>query len=398
MVSEQLPLRNLSNLEEMMDQETVKQLFVKCGGEFTHSVESLQDLKYSGIDQAIIDCLRNNNIHLLVSVEDKHIRRPNAVPIRRKLAEINCEPHCGEKHVHSSLEKDIEIPFTVSKAETGGGIDNTTIIIVVVSTAVITFLLATLLFCWYTRTYGGAQNDEKPLLSLSRSEFLNGSSKKPSYSVQNSVKDPGNAGIPLEPPPGILSASGIPPLKSPPGWPELALKTPPGRKDLSVQCPSVNTHSPPNRSPVDAAPPVRVPSGRRLPSARRPPSAAPPPPPPPSGKAPPPPPPLKKGPASPPPPGGCRPPPRPPGPGFKFSRPSSEPGDPDGDDSNKAKLKPFFWDKINMANPDQAMVWSQIRAGSFQFNEEMIENLFGYNAVTEKNKGNNIHHMTPLPI
>ncbi|KAI3508157.1 hypothetical protein L1887_23161 [Cichorium endivia] len=37
----------------------------------------------------------------------------------------------------------------------GTGITNTTIIIVVVSTSVVVFLLATLLFCWYTRVYGG---------------------------------------------------------------------------------------------------------------------------------------------------------------------------------------------------------------------------------------------------
>ncbi|KAL8237801.1 hypothetical protein R6Q59_018882 [Mikania micrantha] len=379
-----------SSLGEMMNGETVEQLFVNCGADFTHLVEALRDLQSSSIDE------------------------DNVVPIRRKLVELNCEPHCGEHHDRSSLEKDIEpVPFSVSKEETGdGGIENTTIIIVVVSTAISTFLLATLLFCWYTRTYGGVQNDEKPLLSLRRSEILNGSSQKPSYSLQTSVKDSSkigdqllgtgsdlqkkdssvntsvSLGIPLEPPPGILSASGIPPLKPPPGRPELALNTPPGRKDLSVHCPSVNTHSPPNRSPVDAVMPARLPSARQPPSARRPPSAASPPPPTPPGKAPPPPPPRNKVLAPPPPPGGGRPPPRPGGPGFKLARPSSEPSDPDADDSNKAKLKPFFWDKVNMANPDQAIVWSQIRAGSFQFNEEMIENLFGYNA-TEKNKGNN---------
>ncbi|KAK1440006.1 hypothetical protein QVD17_05831 [Tagetes erecta] len=385
---QQLPLHNLSNLKEMMNEEKAGQLLYSCGSEGTHSVEAFEDLQSSGIDQDLTDCLR-----------DEHIRRPNAVPIRRKLAEIN-----DEEHDQSSSVEDIDpIPFSVSKADTGGGgIDSTTIIIVVVSTALITFSLATLLFCWYTRTYGGVPNDEKSFLSLSMS-----SSQKPSYSVQNSVKDPGKTGdqllgttslhlqknissvsssvslgIPLEPSSEILSASGIPPLKPPPGRPELALKTPTGRKDPSVNSPSVNTHSPPNQSPVDAAPPVRVPSARRPPSA-----APPPPPPPPSGKAPPPPPPLKKGPAPPPPPSGGRPPPKPPGAGLKFSRPSSEPSDPDSDDINKAKLKPFFWDKVNMANPDQAMVWSQIRAGSFQFNEEMIENLFGYNKATEKNKG-----------
>ncbi|XP_050381963.1 formin-like protein 3 [Argentina anserina] len=50
-----------------------------------------------------------------------------------------------------------------------------------------------------------------------------------------------------------------------------------------------------------------------------------------------------------------------------------------GSDSGKTKLKPFFWDKVN-ANPDQSMVWHELKAGSFQFNEEKIESLFGYNA------------------
>ncbi|KAF5746035.1 putative Formin 3 [Tripterygium wilfordii] len=52
--------------------------------------------------------------------------------------------------------------------------------------------------------------------------------------------------------------------------------------------------------------------------------------------------------------------------------------------SQKAKLKPFFWDKV-LANPDQSMVWHEIKAGSFQFNEELIETLFGYNADRGKN-------------
>ncbi|GLJ32443.1 hypothetical protein SUGI_0652780 [Cryptomeria japonica] len=52
-----------------------------------------------------------------------------------------------------------------------------------------------------------------------------------------------------------------------------------------------------------------------------------------------------------------------------------------GEDGNpRPKLKPLHWDKVN-ANPDHSMVWDQIRAGSFQFNEEMIETLFGYSST-----------------
>ncbi|CAM0149481.1 unnamed protein product [Urochloa decumbens] len=54
----------------------------------------------------------------------------------------------------------------------------------------------------------------------------------------------------------------------------------------------------------------------------------------------------------------------------------------DGADSQEAKtkLKPFFWDKVT-ANANQSMVWDHIKSGSFQFNEEMIETLFGYNST-----------------
>ncbi|KAJ0974799.1 hypothetical protein J5N97_016764 [Dioscorea zingiberensis] len=63
----------------------------------------------------------------------------------------------------------------------------------------------------------------------------------------------------------------------------------------------------------------------------------------------------------------------------------------ENDDSNgsKMKLKPFFWEKV-LANPDDSMVWHQIKAGSFQFNEEMIESLFGYSADRSRNEGNKV--------
>ncbi|KZV15131.1 formin-like protein 3-like [Dorcoceras hygrometricum] len=63
------------------------------------------------------------------------------------------------------------------------------------------------------------------------------------------------------------------------------------------------------------------------------------------------------------------------------SEPSTE------SEAPKTKLKPFFWDKV-LANPDHSMVWHEIKAGSFQFNEEMMENLFGY-VPADKNKNEN---------
>ncbi|GAB2274862.1 hypothetical protein Dimus_009633 [Dionaea muscipula] len=111
-----------------------------------------------------------------------------------------------------------------------------------------------------------------------------------------------------------------------------------------------------------------------------------PPPPPPPPKAPPPPP--MAGPRPPPPPKVVQPPPMlAKGVGNRRGHSSSgegskyNSGDPD---APRTKLKPFFWDKV-LASPEQSMVWNEIRAGSFQFNEEMIESLFGYSADDKKN-------------
>ncbi|CAA7404560.1 unnamed protein product [Spirodela intermedia] len=41
----------------------------------------------------------------------------------------------------------------------------------------------------------------------------------------------------------------------------------------------------------------------------------------------------------------------------------------------RPKLKPLHWDKVK-ASSDRAMVWDQLKTGSFQFNEEMMEALF----------------------
>ena len=92
---------------------------------------------------------------------------------------------------------------------------------------------------------------------------------------------------------------------------------------------------------------------------------------------PPPPPPKPPAPAPPPPPKVARPPPNPPKP-SNLGRPSppgaNNPRSSSGgntselsgeSDAPKAKLKPFFWEKVP-ANPDHSMVWHDIKAGSFQ--------------------------------
>ncbi|KAK4484853.1 hypothetical protein RD792_007453, partial [Penstemon davidsonii] len=119
---------------------------------------------------------------------------------------------------------------------------------------------------------------------------------------------------------------------------------------------------------------------------------------------PPPPPPKPPAPAPPPPPKVSRPPPKPPVPGIAkpsplglHNRGRSSIGEAsevsDESDAPKTKLKPFFWDKV-LASPNHSMVWHEIQAGSFQFNEEMMETLFGYVPADNKNQ-NQVKKETP---
>ncbi|KAL1821710.1 hypothetical protein ACET3Z_016579 [Daucus carota] len=128
-----------------------------------------------------------------------------------------------------------------------------------------------------------------------------------------------------------------------------------------------------------------LPPGRAAPPAPKPADAASPPPPPSAPVPPPPPapaPPEPPKPKAPPPPKAA--PPQPPKPsplGPNSMRHSTA----EGRGDQKAKMKPFHWDKV--AASDQTMVWHDLKAGSFQFNEEMMENLFGYKAAEQqKNK------------
>ncbi|RID40928.1 hypothetical protein BRARA_J00932 [Brassica rapa] len=281
-----------------------------------------------------------------------------------------------------------------------------TIIIAVVSTAVSTFLLAALLFLCCTRVCGkgsgGRKNDERPLLSLSSSDHSVGSS----INYGGSIKG-GNQSFNIYSSQGKMSSfdgsnsdtsdsleerlshegmrtHGLPPLKPPPGRTSSAhLGKPPSGKVEPLP------HEPPkflkvssNKGSHHTQPPVPPPP---MPSSAGPPRPPPPAPPPGSGGPKPPPPPGPKGPPPPPGPKGPRPPP-PMSLGPKAPRPSSGPAKSPSDDDGapKTKLKPFFWDKVQ-ANPEHSMVWNDIRSGSFQFNEEMIESLFGY-AAADKNK------------
>lgn len=302
-----------------------------------------------------------------------------------------------------------------------------TVVIAVAVTAAVTFVIVAVLFYCYYRVCGtrprAGQNDEGPLLRLSLSNYSIDSPDK-SYASENSINKhmPGNlsfsnsshyidSGVHGTTKPGtpLKIATSVPMTtyeESSPKYPS-SLKPPPGK--------FVTTDLPPPKHPSEAAA-SELPPNKRAPSP--PPIKGAPAPPPPPGKGPPPPPVLppsqgffsvpqnshpggppppipsaiKTGPPPPPPPVGGVPPPRPPTLGLRPPRPSthgphhpSSSASSEGDEAGapKAKLKPFFWDKV-LANPDHSMVWHQIKSGSFQFDEEMIESLFGAPAGNNK--------------
>ncbi|KAF5183352.1 Formin-like protein [Thalictrum thalictroides] len=160
----------------------------------------------------------------------------------------------------------------------------------------------------------------------------------------------------------------------------------PGAARSSQESPTASTGG-----PVMPSPPLKPPPGRASPI----PPGPPPPPPIPAPKAPgPPPPPAPKGagpPRAPPP---LKPSTLKPNPLGKAERGEKQDAKVDSE-GQKSKLKPFFWDKV-VANPDQSMVWHQISSGSFQFDEEMIENLFGHHAAN-KNKNENKKGLSEQP-
>ncbi|GMH05697.1 hypothetical protein Nepgr_007537 [Nepenthes gracilis] len=199
------------------------------------------------------------------------------------------------------------------------------------------------------------------------------------------------------PPPPLKTSSGVasqPPAPPPPP----PLKTSSGVAS-QPPAPPPPPPVPPASKPGPHPPPPPVPPASK-------PGPHPPPPPAPSASKPgphPPPPPApasKHGPQPPPPPKIGVVPPRPPpgaiGKGSGNTSGGASKGE-DDDAAPKTKLKPFFWDKVP-ANPDHSMVWHQIKSGSFQFDEETIEMLFGYNPQknkTEQAKESSSHDPPP---
>lgn len=283
-----------------------------------------------------------------------------------------------------------------------------TILVAVLVTASVTFIVVALFFICYCKVcgvgYRKGKNDERPLLSLSMSDYSVASihGNAGNHSVSDDSHDKMGKNFYMEPntlngskseiplgtvtsiavaavvdsaqtPPGRMGMHGQPPLKPPPG------RVNPFEDSTSPAPPPLPPAKTANLTAPAPPPPPPQPSA----GGPRPPAPGPPPPPPIPLRA-------KAGPRPPPPPGPGAPPPRPPPTGVKPPRPSplgsnaSSSASAEGSDASKTKLKPFFWDKV-LANPDHSMVWHQIKSGSFQFDEDMIESLFGY-AQADKDK------------
>ncbi|XP_019443098.1 PREDICTED: formin-like protein 5 [Lupinus angustifolius] len=336
-----------------------------------------------------LHCLRKKKLPLHVSGEDKEFlssRRKLGYILHQRISEL---PNGASKNDPESNKSKTKSKDSDHKKSVGT---------VVAITAVIAFVFAILLFLCCCGKGRVSQTDERPLLSLSMSDCsVASSSNNNAYQNQSSIKDE-NPGFQLsgDTSPHDMKSSVQENQAAGSASPSFELKLPPGRvgptPGMAPLKPPPGRHVPLPSKPSDsatAAPPPPPPAPPQPPSGGPPPPA----PPPPRGVGPPPP--------RPPPPRGPRPPPLPKG---GVARPSSidqkgarplgggqnvqnnDGGDSEGEaDAPKAKLKPFFWDKVQ-ANSDQAMVWNQIKAGSFQFNEEMMESLFGYAATAEKIK------------
>ncbi|EOY00305.1 Formin-like protein 8, putative [Theobroma cacao] len=125
------------------------------------------------------------------------------------------------------------------------------------------------------------------------------------------------------------------------------------------------TPPPPPPPPPQPAPPNRTP--------------APPPPPVPAKRPAPPPPPPKTGDSA----TSLKPPPA-----ARDKSGGGKPGEASGDGAtengnNQVKLKPLHWDKVNK-NVEHSMVWDKINGGSFKFDDDLMEALFGYVATSRK--------------
>ncbi|CAN7014599.1 hypothetical protein Bca4012_030589 [Brassica carinata] len=201
---------------------------------------------------------------------------------------------------------------------------------------------------------------------------------------QSKFQAPGGSSSPSQIPANQITGGcgRYPPLPLPPGQLAAAIassstSSPPLTVNQAVPNVPANQKPPPPSPPqLAGAPPPPPPP---LPAKKAP---APPPPPPPPGKkapGPPPPPPMSK-----------TGPPKPPGHGkgpTKAAESSSAISK--TEDPAQPKLKPLHWDKVN-PDASHSMVWHRIDGGSFNFDGDLMEALFGYVGARKPSEANTV--------
>ncbi|XP_076893251.1 uncharacterized protein LOC143545212 [Bidens hawaiensis] len=428
--------------DEPMDHDTVELLLVSCGAELGYSIEDFQD---PHVKKTILDCLKDKRVVSTKSRKDKltrkwyieylvsFIHKPNDSSGRRRLGETVSQGtvivvvvitavvtlcvagllfYCYIRNFGVAGTQNDEktlLRSSMGKNSTGGGskksegksgnIEEQMDEQVSVDTG--PHLKAALdanVHPQAGRVQSSLRHTLKP--RAARAE----SSLRPTRKMEISVLPSGGKtdspvggaeSSPLQPPVNV----GVSPVSSPAVAAVTATAAPisPATAPQTFS-PVAAAPSTPNPPPQVATPPPPAPQTTQPPpvqTATQPPpvsqTATPPPPVPQTATQPPPPPPT----------GGGAPPPPPPKPGGNISGPGPPPpprrlgasirpprragAGPDPAEASKARLKPFFWDKV-MAKSDQQMVWDKIKSGSFQFNEEMIESLFGYQAPGKDNQ------------
>lgn len=320
--------------------------------------------------QHFLDCIRNRNLPIPVSEEERHLLKKHYESLfglagghRYLLSESqqNQTPQSPDSVSPLKPESRVavrvtspppipevsydDLPFVLPSPPprafdpiNNGKQEKVIIVSIVASGAII--LIGLFLCCREVRKSMRVDKDDRPLLILSSSDLSGGSSQK-SVGFENS--DMREYSINYGMNPSTVRNSSIKHEENNASMVEITSSDGKGQVPVSL---------------------LKLPPGKSAPEA---PTLPPPPPP-------------ALAPRPPPPPRMVRPPPAPPKPmaGRTQKSPlgplhSSEDAE---SDAPKPKLKPFFWDKV-AANPDQAMVWHEIRAGSFQFSEEKIESLFG---------------------
>ncbi|EPS60731.1 hypothetical protein M569_14071, partial [Genlisea aurea] len=198
--------------------------------------------------------------------------------------------------------------------------------------------------------------------------------------IYRSVKENGGGGgerrpsLPPPPPQEIPLLRGQSSTSQSPIWAEIAQKP----RAISIEMQETldsarEANSPPPPPPPPPPPTKPLPSGGAVPKGKT--VAYPPPPAPPPYKNPPPPIAASALPFT------SKPPPPPAADAGKRS--SSH-----GESSSSLKLKPLHWDKVN-PDSDHSMVWDKIDKGSFKFDGDLMEALFGYVATNRKSPRSN---------